>query len=42
MLNNISIAYFIKNKRYILESKKYKNKNELIIIGEFFQILKDE
>ena len=42
MLNNISIAYFIKNKRYILESKTYKNKNELIVIGEFFQILKDE
>lgn len=42
MLNNISIAYFIKNKRYVLESRKNKNKNELIIIGEFFQILKDE
>ena len=42
MLNDISIAYFINNKRYILESKKYKNKNELIVIGEFFQILRDE
>ena len=42
MLNNISITYFINNKRYILESKKYKNKNELIVIGEFFQILRDE
>lgn len=42
MLNNISIAYFINNKRYILESKKYKNKNELIVIGDFFQILRDE
>ncbi|WP_300369184.1 MerR family transcriptional regulator [Brachyspira sp.] len=42
MLNNNSIEYFIKNKRYILESKKHKNKNELIVIGDFFQILKDE
>lgn len=42
MLNNISIAYFINNKRYILKSKKYKNKNELIVIGEFFQILRNE
>lgn len=42
MLNNISIAYFINNKRYILKSRTYKNKNELIVIGNFFQILKDE
>ena len=42
MLNNTSIAYFIKNKRYILESIKNKNKNELIAIGNFLEILKNE
>lgn len=42
MLSDRSIAYFINNKRYILESKKQKNKNELIVIGNFFQILKNE
>ncbi|WP_300755152.1 MerR family transcriptional regulator [uncultured Brachyspira sp.] len=42
MLNNTSIAYFINNKRYILESIKNKNKNELIAIGNFLEILKNE
>ena len=42
MLSDRSIAYFINNKRYILESKKQKNKNELIVIGNFFKTLKNE
>lgn len=34
--------YYIKNKKYKLESKRNKNKSELIAIGDFLKILKCE